>query len=399
MAQAAQKRSVAQEAWEETATAHTNAEELEHIGAALKEKILCAYEELVYCINTADKDMLRGLHLRAKLAAPGVNVPELLRRFDRFHYFFKQGHEIDPGKIRPRLISADTGIWAQIFPLVRSLWSMPYNKGYGRRIRYVVFDDYHQGVMGIIGLQSPPADLECRDILFNCPKGEKLSLVNRTLDAYTVGAIPPYSFLLGGKLCAGLIATDTVRRTYWKKYAGKKTEMDEVRIQQPLVAVTTTSVFGRSSIYNRLKFGSRLLARPIGYTQGFGTIHLEHLYSEIAEYLKLRNEFKHGGYGNGPKVRWQNITNAATALKVQRGALKHGIAREVFLFPLVENLEQGMSGGQFGQPLQLEEEDFSSYWKERWAVPRAERFPEWREQDSRILVKQKLEELRSQAAT
>lgn len=363
--------------------------------AELRALILEACDAFSASVRQNDKDFLRGLHIRAKLASPGLCPSTARKLFQKRKSSFRHGSEIDPARIRPRIFPADDEHFSDLFAITRSCWSMPYNKGYGRRLRFVVFDEYHEGVIGIVGLQSPPADLDCRDKLFAFPSGQKLALVNRTMDAYTVGAIPPYSYLLGGKLCAGMISTDSVRQAYWRRYAGRKTLIEGKQISQPLAAVTTTSAFGRSSMYSRLKYKDRLLAEPIGFTRGYGLIHLEHLYDRICSYLRLIDKFKAGGFGNGPKVRWQNIANAATDLGISRCLLQHGVKREVFLFRLAERLEEGMSGGQLGTPLALRDDDFADYWKERWAMPRAARYPNWNQLDGRELIHSKIRELTS----
>lgn len=349
----------------------------------LKAEVLEACYHFESSILTNDKDYLRQLHLFAKRQSLNSESESLIKLFVKHQAKFKNGCQIDPVKISPSLWfvdSNDTEAY-EIFRLVRSTWSMPYNKGYGRRLRFIVYDDYHDAVIGIIGLQSPPADLASRDSLFQYPENMKLHLVNSTMDAFTVGAIAPYSHILGGKLCAGLISTEPIRQAYWRKYAGEKTWMNDEAIQQPLAAVTTTSAFGRSSMYNRLRYKDRLLAEPIGYTSGFGTLHLEHLYTQICDFLKFGGNFKEGGYGNGPKIRWQNIAVALKALGLPGHLLQHGVRREVFMFNLVDDLEGGMAGGSFGKPINLSVHDYSEYWKERWACPRANRFAEWNTQD------------------
>lgn len=356
----------------------------------LRQSVLDACEQFQIALGRGDKDYLRALHMQVKEAQAGAAAVKASILFKKYRSKFRTGSEIDPEKIRPVLKLVVDDEWSDLFVVVRSLWSMPYNKGYGRRLRFVVYDEHHDGVIGIIGLQSPPADLQVRDALFNYPEDGKLDLVNCTMDAFAVGAVPPYSYLLGGKLCAGLISTDTIRQAYWRQYAGKKTEMRKLGVQQPLVAVTTTSAFGRSSQYNRLKFGDRLLAEPIGYTQGFGTLHLEGLYEQMCDYLRMENRFTKGGFGNGPKVRWQNITRALIAVGLPRTLLRHGLQREVFLYRFVDDLEGGMMGQGFGQPIALGERDFGAYWRARWATPRAQRFPWWNQGNERDLLERTL---------
>jgi len=360
---------------------------------ALREDIQNACSDFEEGVGLDDKGYLRALHEHAKYQSPGFNPVLIQALFRKHKKWFRSGSDIDPAKIKPKLFLVNNNQLSELFAIVRALWSMPYNKGYGRRLRFVIVDEFHESVIGIVGLQSPPADLACRDNLFDYPEGKKLELVNSTMDAYTVGAIPPYSFLLGGKLCAGMISTDTIRRAYWRQYAGKRTEMENVGIRQPLVAVTTTSAFGRSSMYNRLKFGERLLAEPIGFTQGYGTLHLEHLYGRICEYLKSVDQHTEGGFGSGPKVRWQNITNALSALSLPGSLLKHGVKREVFLFRFVDELAKGMTGGSFGKPIPLTEEQWGDFWKERWAIPRSKRLPLWNTNNDQDFLERKLADI------
>jgi hypothetical protein len=355
----------------------------------LRQAILSAKALFQSAVSSGDKDYLRELHRHAKAAERMVNVEQLLKTFRRRADYFKPGYLISPHRIQPSLRLVQSGtLEDDLYKISRAFWSMPYSKGYGRRLRYVVFDEYHESVMGIIGLQSPPADLACRDALLKLPADEKLTMVNATLDAYTIGAIPPYSNLLAGKLVAGLVASDTVRRDYWRIYGNRRTLMQDRLLPQPLMAVTTTSAFGRSSIYNRLRFGDRTIAEPIGYTKGYGTIHLETLYPRIADWLTAQDKFVSGGYGVGPKVRWQNICNALSSLGLPNKLLEHGLQREVFLFRHVRNLEDVCATRAVPDPILMPVDDWAKYWQERWAIPRALREHSWLEQDTQRLMEQ-----------
>lgn len=356
----------------------------------LRTRLVQAAEYSRQFLKNGDKQHLRAVHIEAKRLAGGPTIEKLQRLLGKRASWFKHAAEINPERIKPRMHLVGDSLTQDLWQIGRSFWSMPFNKGYGRRLRFVVLDEEHEALIGLIGLQSPPADLMCRDHLFSYPDGEKLRLVNQTMDAYTVGALPPYSNLLGGKLCAGLICADTVRQAYWRIYAKSKTLMEGRRIDQPLVAVTTTSAFGRSSQYNRLKFEERLLAIPIGETKGYGLLHLEHLYPEIEAFLQRRSISTRGGFGNGPKMRWQSVTRVLQLLGLPNAVLSHGVRRPVYLFPFFESLDQGMAGGSFGQALSLPEEKFTEYWLKRWAIPRAERLPEWRNTDTLTLIRNRI---------
>lgn len=345
----------------------------------LRDKIVEATEVFQNAVSSNNKDYLRVLHQRAKHHGRH-NSERLLAMLNKYRDYILEPEQLDITKISPIIVNVDVGKkWEELFFLIRHTWSMPYNKGFGRRLRYVVFDEYHGGVIGIIGLQSPPADLACRDDMFDYPTDEKMELINQTMDIYSLGSVPPYSGLLGGKLVAGLAASKEICEDYSKKYAESKTLLTGKTLESRLVALTTTSAFGRSSIYNRLKYQDRLLAEPIGYTKGYGSIHLDEIYPEIRKFLEKKEIYHRGGYGSGPKQRWQNINRALTLLKIPQKSVKHGVEREVFLYRLVSDLEGGMAGGSFGESVAINSKEFSGYWLERWAIPRAHRKPEWRQ--------------------
>ena len=330
-------------------------------------------------VRDGDKSVIRGIHVRARDYGSARNRLEALELYHEYRDCFVAGADLDPKAIRPvlKLVEPRT-MWEDLFRIVRWTWSMPYSAGYGRRLRFVVWDYHHKAVIGIIGLQSPPVDLAPRDNLFDYCDDEKIGLINRTMDAYTIGAVPPYANILGGKLVAGLVASNEVRQAYWRNYAGRKTIMERKRIEQPLVAITTTSAFGRSSIYNRLKYEDRLLAEPIGFTRGAGSIHLEPLYPHILDMLRTVDpDLQLGGYGQGPKRKWHHFKRALDLLHLPRKYFLHGLKREVFLYRLVDNLEDGMRNGVFGRALNLRAVDYSRFWLQRWGLPRAGRDAAW----------------------
>ena len=368
-----------------------------HVDAAdLREKIVDAWSVFNTAVKAGDKEKIRDLHLDAKKHDQGIDKHNLLRLLKKHEASFKHGKDIVPENIKPSLrLVTPRSKWEEIFKVCRGYWSMPYSKGYGRRLRFVVYDEHHKSVIGIIGLQSPPADLACRDELFKYPSGKKLEVVNSMLDAYTIGAIPPYSNLLGGKLVASLLVSDEIRQAYWKVYAKRKTLIEGKRLQQPLVAITTGSAFGRSSIYNRLKYKDRFLAEPIGYTKGFGMIHLESIYPDIATWLTQEGLFIKGGYGNGPKVRWQNTTIALQKLGLDDMLRVHGLRREIFLFRHVKNLTEVCNEGAIPDPILCSTGELVNHWLKRWAMPRSLKDKSWQTMDSALLLRQALHSFNS----
>jgi len=241
--------------------------------------------------------------------------------------------------------------------------------------------------MGIFGLQSPPIAFPVRDCLFTYPEGRKTELINQTMDIFTLGAMPPYNRLLGGKLVALSVTSNEVRRDYRSVYAGRKTEMEGRVIPARLVALTTTSAFGRSSIYNRLKYENINIAESIGYTNGYGNFHFQKLYPLFKEYLESKDIDTRGGYGTGPKRTWQLIRRTLDELEMPADLLKHGVKREAFLFRLVDNLEEYMNGkNKTPKYRDLPFDDLAEYWKERWLKGRYDRVDGWHAWDNQDIL-------------
>jgi len=184
---------------------------------------------------------------------------------------------------------------------------------------------------------------------------------------------------LGGKLIALVAASDEVRSAYQRKYSGRRTELEKRVLPPHLIALTTTSAFGRSSLYNRLRYNGIAIAESLGYTEGYGIFHLMELYPLFREFLESQGVSTRGGFGAGPRRKWQTVVRALERLGLSADLLRHGVKREVFLFRLVDNLEGYMEGRE-SEPRyrNLPFADLVAWWRERWLLPRAERVDGWR---------------------
>jgi len=326
------------------------------------------------------KTFSRQLHEPARRMELIRRQEWLRRKLPRYLSFFANGHEINPKQVQPVLIVVTEEWQHELFRIARLTWSLPYSKGFGRRLRFLVMDNSNGKLIGILALQSPPLSFPARDQLFNYPEGRKVDLVNQTMDIHTLGAVPPYNRLLGGKLVAMAAVSNEVREAYRRKYQGRVTEMEGRILPAHLVALTTTSAFGRSSIYNRLTYNGDLLAQSLGYTEGYGSFHLAHLYEPFREYLEAQGISTRGGFGTGPRVKWQTMVRALERLGFSAELLKHGVKREAFLFPLIRNLKDYMEGRAhepeyFDRPFA----ELAAYWRERWLLGRAKRVDGWQE--------------------
>ncbi len=346
---------------------------------------------------------LRAMHDQAKLVRLRESQDWIQRSWLKYSDWFVDGETIIAENITPALVQVKSARERDLFRLGRFTWSLPYTRGYGRRLRFLVVDSHHGALMGLLGLQSAPISFHPRDQHIRYPSKErKEELVNQTMDIFTLGAIPPYNRLLGGKLMVYAAGSKEVREAYRERYSGVATEMKQRVIPADLVLLTTTSAYGRSSIFNRVKYpgndaaAGRTLAfqmgcidmnqkdypkdKQNGYTKGYGNVHLDKIYPRIKEYLDQHGYQVAQGYGQGPKPVWQNMTRALKNLGINPEGLKHGIPREAWCIPLAKNAWEYMNGESpkpdYYQDTFLEMTD---WWKERWLLPRSERVRDWQE--------------------
>lgn len=347
----------------------------------LREMLLARAEQARAKLDS--KDGIREAHRHFVLAERRAKANAIRRDVARFgEKLFASGSDIRPECIQPILVPVNEDPRLQCaFRLARYYWSLPYSKGYGRRLRFLVIDNHNGKLIGIIGLQSPPIELAPRDRLFNFESREAKEIaINKTMDAFTVGAVPPYSFLLGGKLVALSLISNEIREAYAARYANAITKMEGRNIGGDLVAITTTSAFGRSSIYNRLVYRGRLVAKSLGMTTGFGNFHLNDLVKVARQWLKDQygNEIK-TGFGSGPRAIWRDIAKVCNKLGIPANqVLNHGIKREVFLFSLTKNLADVMSTGAKPDYYDVPFRDVADWWANRWLRRRAETNHDWR---------------------
>ena len=327
-----------------------------------------------------DKESLRRVHRPALQLEISTRQNWIRRHLPKYLPFFADGIEIVPEEIEPILVEVTDEQQHNLFRLARLLWSIPFSKGYGRRLRFLIMDRARDKLIGLLALQSPPLSFPARDRLFCYSPGKKTEIVNQTMDIHTLGAVPPYSYLLGGKLVALAAASNEVRQAYRRKYWGRITEIERRVLPPHLVALTTTSAFGRSSLYNRLSYNGTVIAESIGYTEGYGTFHLTELYPLLREFLESQGISTRGGFGSGPRRKWQTMVRALRRLGLPAELLYHGVKREVFLFRLVNNLEAYMEG-QDPEPdyRDLPLSKLIAWWRERWLLPRAGRIEGWQE--------------------
>ncbi len=294
--------------------------------------------------------------------------------------YFINGKDLNPAdiKLELRLIGGGTEE-SKIFRWWNLVWwSVPYQKAYGRQMRFLVWDLTHNAPFGLIGLQSPILRMAVRDKHLKIPMDSLDLWVNKSMQAQRLGALPPYNQLLGGKMTALSITSNELRREYKKKYKDITTIMEKRIISPDLLFLTTTSAFGRSSIYNRLKYNNDIVAESLGYTKGSGSFHIpQTLYVDILKYLSENDVNIKTTFGNGPSRKLKLLEKAFTMLDLPKYSY-HNIQREFFIFPLAKNLMNVIAKDVQPRYFNRKLSDLTEYWKERWCLPRSKRFDDWK---------------------
>ncbi len=331
----------------------------------------------------SSKEHLRRLHAEAvehqrERSRAGLERHEetLLRRI-------ADGKEVRPAEISPRISLVHAGTEDErLFRWCRLHWSIPTSAGYGRRLRFLVTDSSNGKVMGLIGLSDPVYALGSRDAWIGWDGPGKREGLRQVMDAFVLGAVPPYNGLLAGKLIAMLVTSSEVQQVYLDRYAEAQGRISGRTHSRPLALVTTTSALGRSSVYNRLRFGDRRVATGVGFTSGSGDFQFANgLYDSLTAYAQIHcvPTAKHDKWGKGFRNRREVVKKALTHLGLGDALLYHGVRREVFVFPLGENCRPALRGEDVLRGYNVPAGEFSRFWATRWLSPRAARRPEYRD--------------------
>lgn len=171
--------------------------------------------------ESLDKQKLRDLHASVVKHRVENAKDKLSRHESKLLSRLASGQKIIPNQISPYLVEVQPESENELlFRYVSLHWSIPISSGYGRRLRFLVIDKQNEKLIGIIGLGDPVFSLAARDKRIGWSPEDRRSRLRHVMDAFVLGAVPPYSFLLCGKLVAMLVASNEIRYAFKKKYEG-----------------------------------------------------------------------------------------------------------------------------------------------------------------------------------
>lgn len=356
----------------------------------LREKILTSLKSQGFSLNphpkpeNYKKDTLRKIHLKKKREQMKIHKKFLVRNFEKVKKFHISGRELDPKNIELELIEVPSeSFYSNLFFWWNLVWwSIPYTKAIGRQMRFILWDKTHDSPFGLFYLQSPPLRSAVRDSFLGLNKEKIDYWINQSLYGQRIGALPPYNDLLGGKMVCLALTSNEVREAYAEKYENRETILKRRELPNRLLFISTTSAYGKSSVYERVKYNSEIVSRFLGYTSGWGTFHLpEVLYKECLQYLKEQDVNIKRGYGTGPSRKLKLISIAFRLLDI-RGFTSHKIKRGYYLFSNVKNLHGVIHDDErpvwYDRPFK----DLADFWLNRWCIPRSSRIKRWKNFDA-----------------
>ncbi len=329
------------------------------------------------------KEELRSLHQEAVRYNRARSRAGLERHEGRLLSRIADGADVRPDAVEPELVEVEPGSEEELlFRYVRLHWSIPVSAGYGRRLRFIVRDRSNRMLIGIIGLGDPIFGLAPRDRWVGWNSLARKRRLRHVMDLFVLGAVPPYSELLCGKLVALLATSSEVRQAFRRKYGGRQAYISGRAFDGRLAMLTTTSALGRSSVYNRLRYEDRTVYHSVGFTRGTGDFHFSNgCYSALRQLAESHCEAtaKQASWGDGFRNRRELVRKALPLLGLSTRLQSHGVRREIFTVPLAANSRAFLRGDDNGLiPFGESAEELFEWFRQRWLLPRSVRTSRYR---------------------
>lgn len=345
------------------------------------------------------KNQIRAIHAAHRKETAQREAKMVYEHGQHLLKYFAEGIEIKVDAIDPELILVDVDTEeANLFRMATLLWSIPVSRGFGRRMRFLVRDRSNGKLIGLLALGSPVFNLSTRDNWIGWTVRDREQRLVNVMDAFVIGAVPPYSHLIGGKLVAALVGSAEISQYFNQRYGLKRGIISGQLKRAKLVLVTTTSALGRSSIYNRLRLPGLVEFHRLGMTNGWGHFQVpDSIFSEMRRLLELEGHKYASGYryGDGPNWRLRVAREALKRVGLDENVMRHGIQREVYGVPLAENWREFLLGQDSDAVLKRPTvKEISDACIERWLLPRSRRRPEfraWKRDDTWHLTSQAID--------
>jgi len=238
--------------------------------------------------------------------------------------------------------------------------SFAFSGAVGRRIHFLIRDKKTDYILGLCVLMSD-LTIPIRDNFIGWTMEQKWKRMTYLMNVHLCISTPPYSQYLTGKLCALSVLSKDIQDYFESKYGHK------------LAAMTCTSLFGKSSIYNRLK-GYEYLGLTKGHSIALVPMEIKDKMRE--DYKREKGKHSEIYYNEDGTIREsygvvKGFQKLSKYWDIQQTENKRG----VYYLPLADNGLEFLRG-ETDNLVTYDHETFdqlSEQWKERWCLPRVER--------------------------
>ena len=247
------------------------------------------------------------------------------------------------------------------------LSSHEYNAAPGRFIRILIIDENaeRKNVLGIASIASDVNSIGCRDKYIGWTREQRASgLLNNTAIGSTIVPTQPFGFnFLGGKLIAALTTTEAVRDEWQLRYG------------DVLAGLTTTSLYGPSSMYNGIPWW-----KTLGATKGSIPIQPDiEIYQKWRLWVRTHRakDFakitatKDGRSGPPVNEKTRVLNLIFDTVGISAKQYEHGFQRGVYFSSFYENTKEFLCGKISANHLKLKDrfmndvEGIMYWWRDR----------------------------------
>jgi len=255
--------------------------------------------------------------------------------------------------VYPDLVKSSENDYALWSYLRNVLSSGPWEGRPGRSIRYFVIDKNSRGILGVADLGSEVMALNKRDEYIGWSVEDKLKNggLRRIVNLGSCLPAQPFGWLCGGKFISEATSTIEISRE-WK-----------LRYNDDLAIACTTSLFGKSSQYNRLPHWTYL-----GNTAGSAPHSLmpQQDRKRMQLFIRITNSEVRKGYGLRIAGFVDTFIEVCKQLKIDVSTLCRGQPRGVYISELypgaLHDLRMKRTTGFAPRTI----DNASLWWIERW---------------------------------
>ena len=216
--------------------------------------------------------------------------------------------------------------------------TMEFDQNPGRFLKFLVYDEVSGKYLGAVSLGSDVISITCRDNWIGWDKDTKLKgKLNNSAIGTCIMATQPFGYnFLGGKLVASMLTTKVVADTWEKIYNNK------------LAGLTTTSLYGGHSMYQRIPFwkemGLSKGAISIKPDDDVYDIWHQHVKEHMADEYDKKIRSKDTTQGPVTGIKQHILSIIFRAVGISQSKYKHGFERGVYYAPLYENTREFLRG-------------------------------------------------------